>query len=515
MGEFRGDGLGVSRRDLIRWGLMGGGASLLAACRAAEQGAAPTAAAPTSTAPPPTSSSLPPGTTLPVDPSVPYWLQGNYAPVFDEVEAFDLEVRGALPSTLRGQYVKNSSNPPRSDSPHWFFGDGMVHGVSLDGGRALSYRNRWVRTEPYVNQLGFGKGAPGGANSQSNVSALWHGGRLLTSGEVGFPYQLDPATLDTIGPLDFGGALTQNFTAHPKIDPATGRMHAFGYGFTPPYLWYYVIEPDGTMSSVQPVDRPYGSMIHDFAITETDVVFWDLPVVFDLELAIQYINDPTSGATPFAWRPEAGAHVGVMPLGGPSSAITWFELDPCYVFHGVNAFRRGDEVVLDVCRLTSMFEQGGDDRSAEQSLHRWTVNTASGAVTDDTLETDDPGDLPTRDPRRAGRDYRYGYLVGTRDNPHTVELGDVIQHDFIAGSRVRWNPGPTRHATEPLFVPADDDTAEDAGWLLTFVHDDANGESVLAVLDATDVPAGPVAEVVMPQRVPYGFHATWVPADPA
>ena len=91
-------------------------------------------------------------------------------------------------------------------------------------------------------------------------------------------------------------------------------------------------------------------------------------------------------------------------------------------------------------------------------------------------------------------------------------MGNIIKHDFSAGAREIWEPGPTRHATEPLFIPGDPtDLADDAGWLCSFVHDDATGESVLAVFDATAVAAGPVAEVVMPQRVPYGFHATWIP----
>jgi carotenoid cleavage dioxygenase len=112
----------------------------------------------------------------------------------------------------------------------------------------------------------------------------------------------------------------------------------------------------------------------------------------------------------------------------------------------------------------------------------------------------------------VGRQYRYGYLVGSRKNPDTVELGSIIKHDFQSGSRVSWDPGPTRHSAEPYFIPGDpDDPADDAGWVLSFVHDDATGQTVLAVLDATDVAAGPVAEVVMPRRVPYGFHATWIP----
>ena len=505
----------LSRRDLARWSLLGAGsiplAALLAACSKDGGGAVATTGAPT-TVPPTTAA---PGTTVAVDPSKPWWLQANFAPVMDELEAFDLEVRGAIPSSLNGLYVKNGSNPPRSDSPHWFFGDGMVHGVKLTNGKAEWYRNKWVQTQPFRDKMGFGEGAPGGEGNQSNVSALWHGGKLLTSGEVGFPYQLDPADLSTKGVFDYGGALTGSYTAHPKIDPVTGRMHSFGYGFTAPYLSYYIIEPDGTMSHQESIDIPNSVMIHDMQITDTDAVFWDLPVVFDLDLAIQYINDPTSGVMPFQWKPEAGARVGVMPLEGGADKMKWFDIDPCYVFHSVNAFRSGDSVMVDVCRLTSMFDPTVGDLGVGETLRRWTLDTATGKVTDDVLEDTDPGDLPTRDPRLVGRQYRYGYLVGSRENPNTVELGSIIKHDFQNSSRVSWDPGPTRHSAEPYFVPGDPkDASDDAGWVLSFVHDDATAETVLAVLDATDVAAGPVAEIVMPRRVPYGFHATWIP-DPA
>ena len=68
-----------------------------------------------------------PGTTLPLDPERAWWLQADYAPVTEEVTATALEVRGALPPELSGLYVKNTSNPRHGVSPHWFFGDGMVH----------------------------------------------------------------------------------------------------------------------------------------------------------------------------------------------------------------------------------------------------------------------------------------------------------------------------------------------------------------------------------------------------
>jgi len=492
---------GWHRRELL--GVLGA-ALAAAACGGAEDRPRARPAAPARTPP-----------TAPSDPDTPWWLQRGFAPVAKEVEAADLEVRGALPPTLSGTYVRNGSNPRTGTSPHWFFGDGMVHAVRLESGRARWYRNRYVRTPLYEASAGFGEGPPGGTNTQSNVSAFGFGGRLLTSGEVGLPFELDPTDLSTVGPFDFGGRLGTSMTAHPKLDPATGQLHFFGYGFVPPYLTYHVAAPDGTLvhSTEVPVDAP--TMIHDFAITDRDAVFWELPVLFDLDAAVAFIDDPTGAGFPYRWSPDHGARVGVLPLGADGRQVVWADLDePCYVFHGVNAFRRGEEVVLDVCRLASMFDPTEDGAlGGELDLRRWTVEPGV-RVREEVLvgAGDDPGELPTRDPRRVGREHRHGYLVQSRDADGTVDLGGVIKHDFRTGRREVWDPGPSRHSGEWLFVPDGDGDADDEGWLLSYVHDEMTGRSELAVVDATDVAAGPVATVALPQRVPYGFHAAWLPA---
>jgi carotenoid cleavage dioxygenase-like enzyme len=458
-----------------------------------------------------------PPTTAPLDPDVPWWLQGNFAPVADELDAVDLPVSGELPAALTGLYVRNGSNPRTGTSPHWFLGDGMVHGVRLEGGRATSYRNRYVRTPLYEASAGFADGVPGGTSTQSNVSVVRHGDRLLTSGEVGFPFELSPADLSTVGPFDFGGRLTTSMTAHPKVDPATGLLHFFGYGFVPPYLTYHVAAPDGTLVHSTEIPVPGPTMIHDFAITASDAVFWDLPVVFDLEAAVAMVEGG-GDSFPFRWEPSYGARVGVLPLGGDGGAVRWSTLDePCFVFHGVNAFRRGDDVVLDVCRLSSMFDADADAEDTiggELTLRRWTVPVAGGRVGDELVvaAAADAGELPTRDPRVVGREHRYGYLVQSRPASGTVDLGGVIRHDFATGERAVWDPGPTRHGGEWLFVPDELGDDEGDGWLLGYVHDEATGVTDFVVLEAAGVAAGPVASVALPQRVPYGFHAAWVPA---
>ncbi|MGV3759750.1 MAG: carotenoid oxygenase family protein, partial [Actinomycetota bacterium] len=443
---------GWHRREFLA--AAGAALAVAAGCaRGSSGGGDPTVAPPTTGAPPPTA---------PLDPSQPWWLQGGFAPVEREVEAIDLEVTGALPPELTGLYVRNGSNPRTGTSPHWFFGDGMVHGVRLEAGRAARYRNRYVRTPLYEASAGFGAGAPGGTNSQSNVSAIRLGDRLLTSGEVGLPFELDPADLSTAGAFDFDGALTTSMTAHPKVDPATGRLHFFGYGFVPPYLTYHVASPDGVLLSSTEIPVAGPTMIHDFAITEQDAVFWELPVVFDLEAAMAYIEDPATSAFPFRWEPDFGARVGVLPLGGDGAQVRWADLDePCYVFHGVNAFRAGDDVVLDVCRMSSMFDPEGEGAlGGELTLRRWTV-TPGQRVRDEVLveAARDPGELPSRDPRRVGRAHRHGYLVQNRVRPGTVDLGGVIKHDFTTGRRETWDPGPTRHSGEWPFVPAADEGA--------------------------------------------------------
>jgi carotenoid cleavage dioxygenase-like enzyme len=446
---------------------------------------------------------------LTVDPAVPWWLQNGFDPVFDELSSTDLEVvRGRVPSELNGLYVRNGSNPQHSDSPHWFFADGMVHGVRFERGRPVWYGNKYLRTPIYEAGRRFNDpetGPPIGGNNQSNVSCIYHAGKLLSSGEVGFPYLVDPSDLSTIGVHDFGGMLQTSFTAHPKIDPVTGYLHFFGYWFLPPYLTYLVADADGQVLSRQEVPVGASSMIHSFAITETDAVFWEGPVLFDIVAAA------TGADNPFKWTSSYGSRIGVMPLGGDPADIRWVEIPNCYVFHEVNAFRDGDEVVLDVCRHDSIFDNGKDLEDSAVSLRRWHINTAGTDLTfREEIVLDRELELPSRDRRIVGRPYRYGWFLAAREHPDTLDLGGIVGLDYRTGRVREWEPGTNRHANEALFVPGGPGEAE--GWLLSLVYDRGSDSTNLCILDPLRVDRGPIAEIRLPRRVPHGFHAAWVPS---
>jgi carotenoid cleavage dioxygenase len=429
--------------------------------------------------------------------ALPFHLQGNFAPVGREVTAFDLPVQGAVPRALRGLYVRNGPNPKGGTSPHWFLGDGMLHGVALGDGRARWYRNRYVRTRTFLEDASFIGDPTAGV---ANTHVIEHAGRVLALVETSFPVEVT-RELETVGCHDYGGKLTTGMTAHPKRCPLTGELHFFAYGFAPPFLTYHRADAAGRLVQSEAIEVPGPTMMHDFGITGRHVVFMDLPIVFDMELAM-------AGSMPYRWSDDYGARLGIMPRGGTNADVRWFEIAPCYVFHPLNAYddERGG-VVMDVARYPELWRAGSDAR-VTASLHRWRVDLAAGRVSEQPLD-DRPMEFPRLDERLTGLPYRFGYAVERGDNRGTERA--LLKYDVGRGVTTLHDLGAGRAPSEPVFVPASPAAAEDDGWLLTYVYDAARDGSDLVILDASDFTGKPVATIALPQRVPFGFHGSWLP----
>jgi carotenoid cleavage dioxygenase-like enzyme len=446
------------------------------------------------------------GTTA-TDPRQPFHLRGNFAPVRAEVTAFDLPVHGRIPRALRGRYVRNGPNPKTGESPHWFLGDGMLHGVELRDGRAVSYRNRWVRTRSFLedapNQHPDGRWDL--TVGLANTHVVAHAGRILALVETSLPTEVTGA-LDTVGCFDFAGRLTTGMTAHPKLCPRTRELHFFGYSFMLPFLTYHRADAQGRLVQSEVIEVPGPTMIHDFALTERHVVFMDLPVVFDLELA-------AAGSIPYRWSDDYGARVGVMPRGGSNADVRWLEIAPCYVFHPLNAYEAADgTLVMDVVRYAELW-RGSSAGAAPAFLHRWRLDVGRGLVHEQALD-DRAVEFPRCDERRVSLPHRYGYAVYTDRGMHEETGTALIKYDLRDGGSATHDFGPGRLPSEPVFVPASPAAGEDEGWVLAYVYDAAADRSDLVILEAADFSGKPVATVSLPQRVPQGFHGTWF-ADPA
>jgi carotenoid cleavage dioxygenase-like enzyme len=424
---------------------------------------------------------------------------GNYLPVADELTEYGLPVEGVIPPELDGWYLRNGPNP-RQATAHWFTGDGMIHGVRLEGGQAKWYRNRWVRTDSFKEEcpLYNADGTRNLRTSHANTHVVSHAGKTLALVESSLPYEISN-DLETVGAYDFGGKLVDSMTAHPKICPTTGELHFFGYGnIFEPHVTYHRADANGELVINRPVDVKALTMMHDFALTAEHVVFMDLPIVFSMEIALKGTGD-----MPYRWDDAYGARLGVLRRDDPFGEIRWFDIDPCYVFHVANAHDSADgsSIMLQAVRYPELWrDNGGFD--AEGVLWNWTIDLRAGTVSERQLD-DRSVEFPRIDDRLAGLPARYSVAVGS---------GNWVRYDLPTGAAVEHDLG-TGGAGEAVFVPSGSDAADESnGWYLGYVYDPGRDGSDLVIVDASDFAGPPVARIKLPHRVPYGFHGNWISA---
>lgn len=438
------------------------------------------------------------------------WIEGLYAPIDHETTSTELTVIGSIPTELRGRYLRNGPNPfgpIDAEHHHWFVGDGMVHGVRLNDGKAEWYRSRWIRSTKISDALGEtpvpGERFAGMEAANTNVVGL--GGSTFAIVEAGGrPAELS-YDLETICYSDFGGTLPHGYTAHPKVDPISGDVHAVAYHWALPNLEYIVIGADGRVKDVFDIDANGSPMVHDCSITETWAVVYDFPCTFNLDVAM-------GGARlPYVWDPNRAARIGLVPLGS-SGDPKWFEVDPCYSFHPLNAWDDGSTVVIDLVQYPKMFDvhRLGPDDAAPQ-LWRYRLDTATGTAT--AKQVSDIGmEFPRVDERLVGRRHRYGYGAEIRRVGDCNEFGgNLVLIDTQTDDVSVVDLGAGRVGGEWVMAPSSADAPENDGWIMTFVHDRGRGATDLEIRSAEDPRAAPVAIVQLPERIPLGFHGNWVP----
>ncbi|PWU09630.1 MAG: 9-cis-epoxycarotenoid dioxygenase, partial [Verrucomicrobia bacterium] len=259
-------------------------------------------------------------------------------------------------------------------------------------------------------------------------------------------------------------------------------MVFFGYNFLPPYLRYGVMDAAGKLTHESEINIPRAVFMHDFLITESYSLFFDLPVTITIN-GLKY-------------QPELGARIGVVPRLGTDKDVRWIPIEPCWVYHFLNAHEEGNQIVMRGCRRLEF--PGG-----ASNLHQWTIDLSSGKLSEADLDLA-PCEFPTFNPRHMGRMSRYGYCASGNG-----EVEGTLKYDLIARTRKVFPFRAQQRGGEALFVADPAGKNEDDGWLLNIVYDGAKDNSELLILDAHDL--SQVATVELPRRVPFGFHCNWLP----
>eukprot|EP00611_Tribonema_gayanum_P022392 TRINITY_DN4482_c0_g1_i2.p1 TRINITY_DN4482_c0_g1~~TRINITY_DN4482_c0_g1_i2.p1 ORF type:complete len:500 (-),score=136.36 TRINITY_DN4482_c0_g1_i2:689-2188(-) len=463
---------------------------------------------------------------------------------------------------LCSQFLRNGPNPKFKPigGYHWFDGDGMVHGVRLHGSdKPPTYSARYVKTlhleeeertgRPQYLKMGDMKDKLAGlrilssalkvklglvahAPGTGNTALQFHAGRLLALHEADTPYALRvlcDGVVETIGSVTYDGKLKAPFTAHPKVDPATGIMYAFGYQVNAmPRVTFHVISPEGKMLrsvAITGIKEPI--MMHDFAITESYAVFMDFPFKFDGSVM-------SKGELPFRLDKTLPARLGLLRLDATDdSEMLWFTLpETVACFHTLNAWdvpdgkgERGSvaQVELVISEYTNLSLQAliGDDSGQQKGrAMRYTLDLAAKTVNRSAVvaELDTSVDFPQLNKDLMGRPCRYSYWA--QFEPKTLMPVGLIKMDLEATSPESANLGSVMfgegmYGGEAIFVPRTSGSgaaqAEDDGYLLVFVVDtNSDNASEMRIYNAKTMDAKPVATVKIPTRVPLGFHALYV-----
>jgi all-trans-8'-apo-beta-carotenal 15,15'-oxygenase len=445
------------------------------------------------------------------------------------------KVVGEIPAGLEGTLFYNCPGRNKIGNQqygHWFDGDGMINAVTIKGGR-VHYKNRYVRTPKFVNETaaqkilyrGVGTQIPGGflknmfrpPGNAANTSVILHGGKLLALWEGGKPWELDPTTLETVGEYSYEGGLSasQPFSAHPRLDPRSGKLYNFGvFGVPKPKLHFYTIDADGVLqSNVSQYVGDY-SMCHDFAITDRHAVFVLCPAF--MRTPFQFLFGFKSIFESIEFDKSAKTKVLVLEL-ETAKVVREYEFDSFFGFHIGNAHEQGDEISVDVLcvenmdvmgGLSDVFMERGDDFDFLNNgarFTRFTLNLSTGVAARNIVPGSIAGEFPAWNPHYTGIQNRFSWLSTIIENgtPYGFnafqkidhETGELKVHDFGAG----------RFVSEPNFIPVAKDSPEDEGYLIAIVYNSERGKSEVVIVDAKEMERE-LAVIPLNHHVPFGFH---------
>ena len=448
----------------------------------------------------------------------------------------DLKVIGDIPKDLNGVYLRNGHNQIHASlgKYHPFDGDGMIHGVYFENGKA-TYRNRFVRTTGFLAEAAAGKslwpgiieprravrrgwGSIGAMKDNAGTDVKVHAGRALAAmSQCSEAYRLDPITLDTLGPDPTWSRVLgeRGICSHFKVDEHNQDLMFFNFGEQPPYFNYGVINAANQLVHYEPIELPNATWPHDLGMSEHYCVIHDLSMFFDPE-------GLKKGQHRLRFFRDRPARFGVIPRYGKSQDVKWFEGIPCTVLHLANTYEVGDEIVMEggiktnpVPDLSALPKEGYARMNAMLSLdlqktrmHRWRFNMKTGQTLEEDLD-DEVTEFPMINGRTRGRPNRYVYNALIKPK---WQLDGLKKYDWKTGTTQRWQAPNGCFVSEAPFASRDGAVEEDDGYLVTFITNLNSGRGECAIFNARDISTGPICTIVLPGHIPMGAHADWTSA---
>jgi len=477
---------------------------------------------------------------------------------------YDLEVEGSLPPELKGTLFRNGPGLTHlfgTDLVHPIDGDGMVCSITFPGNGTAHFRSKFVKTKEYLleqkeKKMLF-KGMMGSFpprslrdrikewkedviemkvpnlrfKNPSNTNVYYWGGKLLSCWENGLPYRLDPATLDTIQEDNLDGLLNDpdSFGAHFRIDATNDVLVAFSLK-----LNYrrnsdlYIYEFDNHFHLVQKktISLEQYYYCHDFLLTENYYIFHHTPFLdMNPSNMVKVFTELTAPGKLLKHYRHLPSRMIVIPRDVDSKEpIRYFDTDPCHIYHHLNAWEEGDIIYLStVCldeNITMEFAHKIWLSNAEEApgyIYNYRINLAQHTITREKAD-ECSCEFPSVHPFMNGKPFRFGYLMASDFPFHPIPYQEVVKFDRLGKDRQVWSAREQGGILgEPVFVPRKgyglptSAEEEDEGWVIVQVYYYQTHETQFVILDAKNIPSGPVARLKLRHHTPLQFHGTYNP----
>ena len=457
------------------------------------------------------------------------WLAG-YQSIARETFESDALLTGRWPEALRGTLYRNG--PARHEIGnfryhHWFDGDGMLQSFNIGAGK-IRHRARMIQTHKYREEKDAGRALysgfasvppnPRGATSAdavnvANISVLPHHGKLLTLWEAGSAWEMDPDTLDTLGPHSFSeNSSGVPFSAHPRVEP-DGTLWNFGYVSSAKLMVLWHIDKKGQLVNIGKIPVDPISMPHDFIVTEKHIVLMVPPFHYQPRGSATFLDA-------HHWQPELPTRILVVDK-NDFSRYRWLELPSQWVFHFGNGWEDESGIIRfdgarasDPLAMTKSFREimRGVSVPTEGSRHtQYRIDTRSWTVSETPLlDASIQTEFPVIDPRVSCRRYRRLVMLGETKASVHGNLNEVRSLDLETGKSSSFRYPDHQMPEEHLLVPRPGSATETRGWVLGTVHDWQAHATRLNLFDVEAIDAGPIATATLPYALPLGLHGKFL-----
>lgn len=450
---------------------------------------------------------------------------------------YEPKIEGKIPKGLQGSLYRNG--------PALFERDGVRKKVAIDGDgmiqayhfgeNKVKYISKFVQTKRYKEEQALGKYKYSswslvvggmldnllGANMESNAGVtVWNkNNRLFAFDESTYPYELDEKTLDTLGETKLGVKdKTILYAAHAKTDPRNGDWAHFGleYGSTQK-LHITVFDKNIKLKTHSTIDMPTTLYIHDWFLSANYFIFHLHPNELQ---SFGFLTGQNSLIESMHFKKDKPSIWMAVPRDGKSKPI-FAESEARWMWHSINAYEMGDEIVMDFIGHKTPNHFLGDDSFLRQTMltdnpinkgydhgniMQAKFNIKSKKI---NLTTTMKGDheFPMVSEAKTSKEYKYAYYVG-RDTGHNF-FNSIKKMNLKNETEKSFSFEKGVYVTEPIFAKDPEGKKEDSGWILTLGYDGNTKKSFLAIFNAQNIDSGPLAKIHHHHHIPLTFHGSW------